>query len=72
MIERGGGLGFALEARESLRVCGERFRQKFERHEAAQADVFGLVDHAHAATAEAIEDTVMGERLANQRRRIIH
>ena len=61
MIERGGGLGFALEARESLRICGNSFRQKFERDEAQQADVFGFVDHAHAATAELFEDAVMGE-----------
>ena len=44
MVERGQDLRFALEARQSLRIGGEDFRQDFERNVAIQLRVAGAVD----------------------------
>jgi hypothetical protein len=66
MIEGGSGLGFALEAGESLRVGGDVFGEEFEGDEAMEAGVFGFVDNAHAA-AEFVGDVVVGEVLTDQR-----
>ena len=46
--------------------------QKFQRDEAAEPRVLGLVHHTHAAAAETFKDAVMGQVLANQGRGIIH
>ena len=66
MIERGGGLGFAPEALQGLRVAGDVFRKKFQRDEAAEAGVLGLIDHAHTAAAKLFEDAVMGNGLTDE------
>jgi hypothetical protein len=42
-----------------LRRC---FRQKLEGHEASQRDVLRLVDHAHPAGAQFLENPVPGKR----------
>ena len=65
MIQRGGGLRFALETREGLRVFGDIFREEFEGDEAVQAGVFRFIDHAHAAPAKFFEDAVMGDSLTD-------
>ena len=40
-------------------------RQELQRDRAAQPRIFRLVDDAHAAGADALEDPVVGDRLAN-------
>ena len=65
VIERGGGLGFALEAGERLRVFGDGVGEEFQSDETIEAGVFGFVDDAHAAAAEFFEDAVMGDSLAD-------
>jgi len=72
MVQRGGGLRFALEASEGLLVARNFGGKKFQRDEAVQARVFRFVNHAHAAAAEAFYDTVMGDCLADQRRVVTH
>src|ERR1700691_312014 len=49
MIRRRRGLGLPLA--EQARVAGDVFRKKLQGYEAPQAGVFGLVKHAHPATA---------------------
>jgi hypothetical protein len=66
MVQRGGGLGFALESCQGLRILGHVVRQKFQRHEAVEAGVFCLEDHTHAAAAELFDDAIMGYRLARE------
>ena len=65
MVQGGGGLRFTLESRQGLRIPGDILRQKFQRHEALQPRVFGLVNDTHASAAELFDDAVVGERLAN-------
>ena len=72
MIQRGGCLGFALEAAEGLLVAGNFVGKKFQRDEALQAGVFGFVNDAHASAAEIFDDAVMGDGEANQRRAVGH
>jgi hypothetical protein len=59
MVQRGGGLGFALESREGLRVAGDVLRQKFQRNEALEARVFGLVNDTHTSAAKLFDDAVV-------------
>jgi len=72
VVQCGGGAGLAFEAFERLGIVGEIVWEKFEGDEAAEARVFGFIDHAHAATAEFFDDVVMGDGLTNERRRIRH
>ena len=64
MIERGSGAGFALKTLEGQLVFGKLFGQEFQRDIASQPDVFGQVDHPHAAAAQPLDDAVMRYRLA--------
>jgi len=66
MIQRGRGLRFTLEAHEGLRILRNSVGQKFQCDEAPEASVLGLVDNAHPAPAELLEDTVMGNSLARE------
>ena len=58
------GAGFLGKALQCLRVSDEIFGQELHRHPTAQGKVFGGPDGAHAAGANAVEHTVMGN-LAN-------
>src|ERR1700691_4278952 len=72
MVQGGGGLRFALESRESLRIARDILRQKFQRDEALEARVFGLVNDTHPSAAELFDDAVVGEGLPDWRRRVQH
>ncbi len=56
VIERGGGAGFHAKALERLRAHGDVARKKFQRDAAAEGEVFGFIDDAHAAAAEFGDD----------------
>jgi hypothetical protein len=72
MIERGGGLGFALETGEGLRVARDVLREKFQRDETAEARVLGFVDDTHAATTEFFDDAVVRDGLADGEAEVRH
>jgi len=59
VIQCGGGLRFAFETGESLRVAGNFLRQEFKRHEAMKPRVLGFIDDAHSATAEFFGDAIV-------------
>ena len=59
VVECGRGLSFALKAGECLRVTANFIRQELEGDEAVQPRVLSLIDHAHPATAELLDDEVM-------------
>ena len=65
MIQRGSGLGFALETAERLRITRNFVGQEFECDEAMEPLVFGLVDHSHPAATELFNDAVVRDGLAN-------
>ena len=65
MLEGGGSAGFALQALESLSVLGELIRQELQGDAAAELEVLGLVDDAHAPASELREDAIVGDRLAD-------
>ena len=65
MVESGRGARFALETAEGLRILGDFVGKKLKRDEAAEFQVFGFVDHAHAAAAKLFDDAVVRDGLAN-------
>jgi hypothetical protein len=65
VAESGGGAGLALETLLRLVTREEPLRQELQGHAATQARVLGPVDDTHAATAELLENAVMGDGLAD-------
>jgi len=63
VVQRGCGSSFQLEAAESLGVVGKIIGEELQSNVATQLQVFGLVHDTHAAAADLVEDTVMGNRL---------
>ena len=61
MIEGGGGSSFASEAFDGLGVLGNVVGEEFQGDITAEASVFGLINHAHAAPTEFFEGVVMGD-----------
>src|ERR1700676_2352492 len=67
MIESGSGVGFTAKTLEHGWITGEIFRKEFDGNKTLQASVFGLVNNAHAATAESFQDAVMRKSSAYER-----
>src|SRR5215472_13984955 len=67
MIKSRSSAGFALKPLHRMVIAGEVIRQEFESDLAAELGVFSLIDNAHAATAQFLQDAVMGNRLADHR-----
>jgi hypothetical protein len=65
MIERGKQFGFALEARNAVRIPRELLRQDFDCNIAVEFPIPGLVNLAHASFAELTGNLVMAQRLAD-------
>ena len=42
------------------------FRQEFQRDEATKLGVLSLVNHTHAATAQLLDDAVVGDGLTDE------
>jgi hypothetical protein len=68
MIQRRRRTRLAAEALERQRVFRHLVRKKFQRDAAAKAQVLGLVDHTHAASAELLHDAVVGDGLVDHGR----
>ena len=56
VVQAGGGLGLELEPLQLLGVQRRGEGQDLQRHPAAERDLLGLVDDAHAAPADLAED----------------
>jgi hypothetical protein len=57
----------------TINVCPsavEAGRQKLEGNEAVELEIAGLVDHAHTALAELLDNLVMGNGLSDHRCRL--
>ena len=59
MIERRCHARFTLKALQGLGIFGEFFRKELEGDEAAEFQVFRLVDDAHPATTQLLHDAVV-------------
>ena len=64
VIQSGCGLGFALESSQGLGIAGNFLGKKFESDETMKPGVFSFVDHAHATTAQLLENAVVRNRSA--------
>ena len=64
MIQGGCGAGFALKTLSRLRILGQLFGKELQGHAAAKTLIFRLVNHAHSAATELLDDAVMGDCLA--------
>ncbi len=66
VVERRGRPRLLQEAGLGHRVARQLRRQELERHRAAEPGVLGLVDHAHAAAAQELQDAVGADRPAGE------
>jgi hypothetical protein len=67
MIEGGGGLCLSTEAAERLRIARHFVRQELQSDETVQASVLGLVNYAHTATTELLDDAVVRDGLVDHK-----
>src|ERR1022692_3558514 len=65
MVQCGRGLRFSLEASQCLRVSGDLFRQELQGNKTMEDYVLSLIDHAHPATAQLLDDLVVRDSLAD-------
>src|SRR3984957_16914547 len=65
MVQCGRGARLKHETIESSSIARELRRQKFQRDLAAQCKVFGFIDHAHPAAADAARDAVVRDGLVD-------
>ena len=61
MIERRRRAGLALQTLDRRRIM-QRLRNHLDRHHPPEPCVFGFVDHAHAALAELLDDSIVRNR----------
>ena len=66
MVQSGSGASFAAETLESVRVTDQIIGEELESNETAKVGVFGLVDDAHAAAAQLLNDAVVRNGFADQ------
>ncbi len=65
VVQRGRGLGFAAKSLEHSMIVGNILGQEFERDEAVETRVLGLVDDAHSAAAQLLQDAIMRDGAAD-------
>src|SRR6516162_4678859 len=67
MSQAGRRAGFGQEALESHRFLKKIGEKHLKRYHSVEADLPGLVDHAHPAAADFLQDGKVVDRLADQR-----
>src|ERR1700681_4697275 len=65
MVESRCGLSLAAKSLERQPVLGDIFRKEFERNKTIKAGVFSFVNDPHTATAELINNAVVGDNFTN-------
>jgi len=66
MIQCRSSLSFSLEASQRLGVFGYFFGQKLQPDKSVEGYVLSFVDHAHAATADLLDDAVVAQLKADE------
>jgi hypothetical protein len=64
VIEGGRGFGFPLKTAEGLRVIGKFVGKELQGHVATELEVFSLIHHTHAPSADLVENAVMGKQFS--------
>ena len=64
LVRLGGLEGFELEPIDRLSIVGAIGRQEFQCNRAGELEVFRLVDHTHPTAAELLNDSIVGNDLA--------
>src|SRR5262249_20691925 len=64
MIQSRGAASLPLKAINPGLLPGKLIRQEFQGHLAPELAVFGLIDHAHPAAAEPLQNPIMRDNLA--------
>jgi hypothetical protein len=65
MVECGCRTSLAPKSFQGLRVQRQFIGQEFQGYQSAKLGVFGLVNHAHAAATQFIDDAVVRDGLAD-------
>src|SRR5262249_34521927 len=65
MIERGGGASLSFETLQACMFMGKLLGKELQGNEAAEAKVFSLVYHSHAASTELLQDRIVRNRFAD-------
>src|SRR6266571_1994103 len=68
MVQGGSCPRFPLKSFQRLMIGREPIGQELQSNVAAQTQVFGLIDHTHAAATQLLQDAVMRNGLANHGR----
>src|SRR5258706_9968670 len=68
MFKRRHGPCLTLETSESVRVLGRVFRKELQRNPTRKPDILGTIDEAHAAATQAVQNLVVRNRFASQRK----
>src|ERR1700751_3082062 len=71
MVERGGGAGLAPETLERMRIIPDFRRKKFHRDEAPEFGIFCLVNDAHPAATEFLDDAIVRNDAADHVRNML-
>ena len=58
MGQHGDGLGFVVEAAAEFRILGQFLFEDLHRYQTVEAMAAGLIDHGHAAHADALQDLI--------------
>ncbi len=64
MIEGGSCTRFAAKTTQRFFIVAQLFRQKFERDQTPEVEIFRFIDNTHASAAELFEDAVMANGTA--------
>src|SRR3984885_7062127 len=64
-------MGFALKARDRLRVTSNFLGQELEGDKAMQARIFSFIDDTHPAAAKLLDDAVVRDSSPDHRSRIL-
>ena len=65
MVQRGGGASFPLQAVKRLLIFFQFLGKEFQRDVTAEFQVFGFIDHPHAARTQLTDNLVVRNRLPN-------
>ena len=70
MVKGGSGAGLTPETLQCLRILRDIVGKKFKGDKSTQGDVFGLINHAHAAAAKFLDDAVVRDSTPDHARPI--